>query len=307
LSIEVNYSANTLERGVRRSGFAWLVRKLVAKRRVSILAYHDPEPSLFAEHLEYLSARYSFVRMGEVADARRNECWDQLPDYPLVVTCDDGWRGNQELIDVCRRYECPITIYVCSQVVDTSRHYWWTETSQAEELKPLPVSERLDRLRESGFDPERDYPDRQSLDRSEAAAMIGTVDFGSHTRFHPILTVCSDDDAEREISESKREVEEFSGQPCEHFSYPNGDFTSREAGYAASAGYASARTSDIGWNGPRTDPYRLRILGVPDRASVDQLAAHLAGIDFLWRWRLTRRWNGQHPTITLAGSNGTEA
>jgi peptidoglycan/xylan/chitin deacetylase (PgdA/CDA1 family) len=283
-----------------------LVRRTIAKRRVSILVYHDPDPSVFAEHLDYLAARYNFVRLSDVIDAQQKDRWGILPDHPLVLTCDDGWQGNHRLMEVCRRYECPITIYVCSQVVDSSRHFWWTETTRPEELKTLPVSRRLESLSESGFEPERAYPDRQSLNRSEAADMIGTADFGSHTRFHPILTLCSDQEAESEIAGSRAEVAAFSGRPCEHFAYPNGDFTEREASYVAKAGYASARTGDIGWNDVRTDPYRLRILGVPDGASIDQLSAHLAGVAFVWRWRLTGRWDGRHPTLEL-GQHQAEA
>jgi peptidoglycan/xylan/chitin deacetylase (PgdA/CDA1 family) len=40
---------------------------------------------------------------------------------------------------------------------------------------------------------------------------------------HPILPMCSDEVAEHEIAGSKAEVEELTGQPCRHFSIPNGD------------------------------------------------------------------------------------
>ena len=292
------------ERAIGRSGLPWLIRRLIAKRRLSILVYHDPAPAVFERHVRYLGTRYTFVRLDDVIDALRGGSWAALPKYPLAVTFDDGWRGNRDLAEICRKYRCPITIYVCSQMVDTSRHYWWTETPDDEELKRLPTAKRLEVLRESGFDHQRDYPDRQSLDRAEAAEMIDIADFGSHTRFHPILTMCTGLEAEREIALSKDEVEAFSSRPCIHFAYPNGDFTDREIQYLSRAGYSSARTNDAGWNDHRVDPFRLRASGIPDDASTDRLAAYLAGISFVWRWRLSGKWDGRHPAVEPAGEPG---
>ena len=48
-----------------------------------------------------------------------------------------------------------------------------------------------------------------------------------------------------------------------------------------SAGYRSARSTRMGWNGPDTDPYALRIIGVDDTASVSCLAADLGGFGWL--------------------------
>ena len=112
-----------------------MVRRTIARRRVSILVYHDPDPAVFARHLDYLARRYNFVRLGDVISAQREDRWDALPDRPLVMTFDDAWRGNHALAQLCRRYACPITIYACSQIIDTARHYWWTETADGQALR----------------------------------------------------------------------------------------------------------------------------------------------------------------------------
>ena len=44
------------------------------------------------------------------------------------------------------------------------------------------------------------------------------------------------------------------------------------------SGYATARTTEIGWNDARSDPFRLKILSLADHASVNVLSAHLVGI-----------------------------
>jgi hypothetical protein len=78
-----------------------------------------------------------------------------------------------------------------------------------------------------------------------------------------------------------------------HFSYPSGYYGHREMRLARLAGYRSARTTDIGWNGPRTNPYQLRILGTVDDCSIDRLAADLTGIGFLLRFTEKRRRSGR--------------
>jgi peptidoglycan/xylan/chitin deacetylase (PgdA/CDA1 family) len=110
------------------------------------------------------------------------------------------------------------------------------------------------------------------IDRMKAA-----VDFASHTRFHPVLTTCIDPDCADEIESSKAETEGLIQGPCLDFSYPNGDYGERELALVRRAGYRSGRTVDLGWNEARTDPFRLKVLGTSDVASVNRLAADLAG------------------------------
>jgi peptidoglycan/xylan/chitin deacetylase (PgdA/CDA1 family) len=171
------------------------------------------------------------------------------------------------------------TIYACSQIVDTDRHFWFMDVDDPEALKALPNRERLTLLEEGhAFSQTREYPTRQAMTAEEIADMKDVVEFASHTRFHPVLTMCDDDECRDEIARSKQELEALLGMPCPHFSYPNGDYGAREIAYASDAGYRSARSTDIGWNDVNTDPYRLRILGTSDTASVNRLAADLSGI-----------------------------
>jgi len=64
---------------------------------------------------------------------------------------------------------------------------------------------------------------------------------------------------------------------------PNGDYTEREVSHVTGAGYDSARTADIGWNGPSTSRFHLKIVSIGDHASVNMLAAHLGGALLLKR------------------------
>lgn len=273
---------------IRWSGIPFLIRKTVARRRASILLYHDPAPDVLDRHLAYLSRRYTFISLSKLVEALRSGSWAAVPDRALVVTIDDGHRGNAALAPVLRRHGVVATIYACSQIVATSRHYWFLDAPDPERLKRLGNGERVRALVEMGLDPAEEHPleSRQALSLEEMRALDDTVEIGSHTRFHPVLTACGDDECESEVVLAKHELEELLGCYCGHFSYPNGDYAERELELVRRAGYVSARTVDIGWNGPRSDPFRLKILGTDDDASINRLASDLSGLTgFLARLR----------------------
>jgi peptidoglycan/xylan/chitin deacetylase (PgdA/CDA1 family) len=263
---------------VRWTGIGKLVRHTIARRRVSILVYHDPTPEDFERHLKYLSKRYNFVSLGEVVEAMTHDRWSDLPDRSLVLTFDDGHVGNAELLDLFVRYGVKPTVYVCSQVIDTNRHFWFMDVEDPLKFMPLANGQRMAALQEAGFSPTEDHEDRQALNAADIARMREVVDFAAHTRFHPILPACSEREATEEIKVSRLEIEEKTGKPCLDFSYPNGDYREREIELVKEAGYRSARTVDLGWNSATTDPFLLKCLGTRDDASINRLAGDLSGV-----------------------------
>lgn len=285
--------AETLARGVVRAGLPRMVRTTISRRRASILLYHDPAPELLDAHLTYLTANYSPVSLDTLVDALRSRRFRDLPARAVAVTIDDGHRRNHDLLEVFRLHRVVPTIYLCSQIVDTNRHYWFLDTPDPEPLKTLPNADRLAALARSGFDQTAasSADERQALTRAEIHAMRDHVDFGGHTRFHPILPMCTDAESAEEIGLCRSEVAAIVERPCRHFAYPNGDHSPRDRALVQRAGYASGRTTATGWVGPDTDPYRLPILGVPDDASVVRLAADLTGIT---SW-LAHHWTGRLP------------
>jgi peptidoglycan/xylan/chitin deacetylase (PgdA/CDA1 family) len=285
---------------LRRSGVSTVIRYTVARRRVAVLSYHDPPPELVEQHLAYLGRRYSFVTLDRLAEALAGD-WRSLPDFPVVVTIDDGHAGNAALLDVFRRHGVVPTIYLCSAIVGTGRRYWWTwDGVDAEALKRVPNRERLAALAARGFSETAEADPPQSLSRADVAELRGHVDFGSHTRFHPILPRCTDDEATAEIGASKTEVEGLTGLECRHFSFPNGDYCERDVAAVRAAGYATARTLDPGWVDPGADPLRLRLLGCADGLSTNELVALMAGLRIVRRLRRRPRQDAAATVSTSA-------
>jgi len=280
---------------VRFSGFPWLIRAIVARRRATIVVYHDPAPDTLDRHLAYLTSRYRVITLDQLAEALQVREWSKIPKRALVVTVDDGHRGNRRLTNVFAKHGVVPTLYLCSQIVATHRGFWFQKCDSAfsQGMKRLPQADRLEQLFDhSGFSVTKEYPDATALSASELQAMESQFDYGAHTRFHPILTLCSDAECETEIRGSRSDLEARFGKPCKHFSYPNGDYTDREVDFARRAGFASARTTEVGWNGPNTDPYRLRVTGVTDDASINMLAVQLSGIPAYLRCVAAGSWTG---------------
>ncbi len=218
-------------RVLRWSAAPYLIRRTHTRGSATVLLYHDPSPDVLEAHLEYLASRFRFTTLDAVVDAIARGEWSRLPDDALVLTFDDGHRRNYSLLPLFRRFEVRPTIFLCSQIVGTTRAFWFNEPTQTSPLKYVPNGERLAVLaRTTGFvqEHERGELARQALSRDEILEMAPFVDFGAHTRFHPILPRCDDDEAWREIAESKRDLEALLGRPVSHFAYPNGDYGARE-------------------------------------------------------------------------------
>ena len=274
----------------------FLIREWICRHRVAILLYHDPKPTVFAKHIAYLSRHYEVISLDTLVAAIHRKDTSQIPPKSVVITMDDGHAGNIELLSLFKQYHVRPTLYVCTQIIDTHRHFWFKidgqSTAEKERLKRLSNVERLVHLKNTvDFEPEKVYADRQALNMAEMKEMMESVDFQPHTRFHPILPRCTETECNHEILESKADLEKLLGSECFHFSYPNGDYTEREIEIVKTSGFRSARTTDIGWNTLNTPPYRLKAIPITDDAGLTRFRSELTTIpQRLGRWVNSLVW-----------------
>lgn len=272
---------------LRYSGIPFLLRELMQRRRTTILVYHAIPKSRAKNHFRALRARYHIIALADYLGARTKGTVRRLPSKSLVITFDDGHRSNFELKQLLEETQLPITIFLCSGIVDTHRHYWWSHTrggSESVACKRMSDMERLTFLSSRGYHAETAYPDRQALSRHEIDALRPLVDFQAHTVTHPILPACSDEKAEREIRDCKADLEREYGFNIQALAFPNGDYTEREINLVRNAGYSSALTLDCGFNDQDTDLFRLKRIPLPDHASVSELLVKASGL-----WDILRR------------------
>lgn len=169
-----------------------------------ILCYHsvndagigaewDPMPTAtFERHLKHLNAHYNVVGVDALSDALGGR--KSLPERPVVVTFDDGYRDNYEIAyPLLQRYRVPATIYVVSRFVNG-------------EIRLIP---------DSTWDP-------LTWNQVRAMSDEGLVSIGAHTKSHHILSDLCDSEAREEVIGSKTMIEEQIGHVLTSFAYPNG-------------------------------------------------------------------------------------
>jgi len=106
------------------------------------------------------------------------------------------------------------------------------------------------------------------------------VEFGAHTRTHPILSKVTSAALEDEIVTSKRRIEEATGRRVIHFCYPNGrreDFTEETIAMLERAGFETAVTTEPGINERGAPRFVLRRLGVEPTNPMPYFQELLAG------------------------------
>jgi peptidoglycan/xylan/chitin deacetylase (PgdA/CDA1 family) len=87
-----------------------------------------------------------------------------------------------------------------------------------------------------------------------------TIAVGAHTVSHPILSRVSEQEAAKEITESRRRLEDETGRPVAHFAYPNGraeDISPAVRRLVRWAGFRSACTTIPRYNRPGIDRWSL--------------------------------------------------
>lgn len=273
---------------LRWSGIAWLWREVVQCRKVTFLLFHNMEAADAERNFSYLKRHYNIIGLNDYLDAVDHG--KRLPNKAIVITFDDGHASNYELMPVIKKMEIPVTIFLCSSIVGTQRHFWFRHSAemkaQVEALKKLSNGQRLETLRQYGFAQEQEYSDTQALSKEQIEEMTPWVNFQSHTCFHPILPQCDDIAAENEIERSKRQLEEAFRLTVNALSYPNGDYSARDINLAQAAGYDCGITVDSGYNDLKSDLFRLKRFSVNDAKNTTELMVKACGCYALLKHRL---------------------
>lgn len=136
-------------------------------------------------------------------------------------------------------------------------------------LKAVPNSVKLEAITYLAYSLDIELPDqapskyRPMTWKQVRSCGQGDVDFGPHTITHPILSQCSDEEANVEISGSWARMKEETVKAVPILAYPNGmagDFTEREVIFSKAAGLTAAVTTDAWCVTPshqKYDPYRI--------------------------------------------------
>lgn len=213
---------------------------LPAERPV-ILTYHSvsegdsplkTSPALFARQMEWLTASASVISVASLSDlADRWGHLHHLPPRTVILTFDDGYADfYTHAAPMLLQHKLPATVFLPTSYVGRS-NAWPGQPPWVQE-EPLLTWEQIKELAAAG------------------------IHFGSHTVTHPDLTELAPAEVERELAESKREIERHTGpDSVAHFCYPYGKWNPAVRD-ATTPHYRSA-CSTIAGTVRKTDDHRL--------------------------------------------------
>jgi peptidoglycan/xylan/chitin deacetylase (PgdA/CDA1 family) len=162
---------------------------------------------------------------------------------------------------------------------------WWDTVKRASRLKIGARAQWMDRVR-IHCNPAQDFraePRWQLLNISGLRQMAESgMTIGAHTRSHPVLSLCSDEEARQEVQSSKAELEQALSRPVWAFAYPFGHPSAlgeREVNLAREVAFACAFVNVEHWkDANHFNPFAIPRLHVTSQMTLPEFAAHLSSI-----------------------------
>jgi peptidoglycan/xylan/chitin deacetylase (PgdA/CDA1 family) len=161
---------------------------------------------------------------------------------------------------------------------------WWSTVRRASRLDAGARAAWMGSVRSQCGPPQVPYSEQRwrllniaELRRLSEAGMS----IGAHTLSHPVLSLCSEEEARREIQQSKIDLERALGRPVWAFAYPFGNpatLGEREVRLAREAGFKCAFLNVEHWSDEPSDQFVLPRTHVSRDTSIPEFAAHLSGI-----------------------------
>jgi peptidoglycan/xylan/chitin deacetylase (PgdA/CDA1 family) len=248
----MNYSKFRLDRSLTTAVFHPLERGGLGGRglRLPILMYHslsdNPEngvaayyktntdPLIFRQQMRYLAAE-GYKTMGLMQVIARLQNDRPFAEKTVVITFDDGFKDFYiHGFPVLKEHGFDATVFLPTGFIDNQRRSF-------KKIECLTWSE-VREMRKAG------------------------MGFGSHTVNHPQLKDLPRKEIERELVESRAQIEQQLGEATSVFSYPyafpqeNKSFARDFRELLIQSGYAGCVSTELGRVRPGDDPYRLKRL-----------------------------------------------
>lgn len=252
------------------------------------------EDRLFRHHLAWLKEEFNVISMGDLKALFQKQ--SEIPSQSCLVTFDDGWIDNYHYAKPClEQFKVPATIFLPYQYIDSDIVFWQEEMlarlslltqseskSDKELMKRLGIAGMADRsllrsyvselkqkeyqeidallscLREHQRDRNPDLSNDSYLTWEQVQEMTRSiVHFGSHAVTHRILTKLDKSEANHEIFESRRLLEEKLDVTVDIIAYPNGNDNQAIRDMAAAAHYQLGFTTEPGYVTRNSNPLAL--------------------------------------------------
>lgn len=192
----------------------------------------------------FLSRGYEFATFRSLRENAARQC---------VLTFDDGYANNVNLLAVLERYRVPAVVFVVPEKIESQEPYWWDAVFRVgtrrgmsrrdvdaltQQMKRLSAEKfaaalkeftREERLRAVG-------DDDRSLSRSELKQLASSplIEIGNHTYSHRILSQVGNAEVAAEVDRAGDYLKELIGYVPGAIAYPNGEAPRSAASLPAS-------------------------------------------------------------------------
>ncbi|MBN2366700.1 MAG: polysaccharide deacetylase family protein [Calditrichaeota bacterium] len=226
-----------------------------------ILPYDDPfaigvvTVNNFKKQIEYLKKKFRIISLNKLVEEVKK---GSIKPNSLCITFDDGYLDNfLYAFPILKKYDIPATIFLTTDTIGTANLLWFDKVIQIikrtnihqinflnhefdltdfnskkkswknilELLKKYPPDERdeyIEVLKDSCKIFEFDKV-RIMLNWEEIKDMFKSgMNFGAHTKSHPILTTIDIEKIKNEVLESRLIIENNLDCEITNFAYPNG-------------------------------------------------------------------------------------
>jgi peptidoglycan/xylan/chitin deacetylase (PgdA/CDA1 family) len=207
---------------------------------IPILVYHSVaddnsnisiSPEMFAFQMFYLkNAGYKVVSFSQLISLIDKD--NSLPQKTVVLTFDDGLKDFYiSAWPVLRRYNFSATVFVATNYIG-GKSLWYADYN----LSPVPML---------------DWKELKELDRAG-------IDIQSHSCSHQPLTELGSKELQKELSESKKVLENGLGHKVDVFCCPQGAEDNKVAAAIKNAGYRAGIGGQDGLFNVNDDSYTLK-------------------------------------------------
>lgn len=288
--------------------------KLLVLTYHRVLEQYDPiidevDAVQFTQQMETLAEYFNVVPLAEGIERLQS---GTLASGSVCITFDDGYRDNFDVaLPILNALNLPATFFVAigylgkgimwnDVIIESIRNTSLQELDLSEfgfgvtkicsiekrvqlvdnllgEWKYLPVKERDQLAERLQAIAAVTLDQRIMMTKHEVQELANAgMEIGGHTISHPILTCSNFEQAKREITDCKYELESMLGKQIKFFAYPNGqlekDYRHEHAKLVEEAGYIAALTTNDGYVNHDADMYEL------PRVSIDHVTKFKFGV-----------------------------
>ncbi len=283
-----------LRTGLVKSQVAILMYHRVVPQRDNWFLPFSITVADFENHLKYLTNQYTILSLDELVGRIYEK--KSLPKKAAVITFDDGYKDNYiYAYPILKRYSVPATVFLIAGHIDSGELFWWDKimyvlqhtacrTLELDEIGLYSLRSNDERRRVAHKLIKRltSIPEQKKktlIERIVGMSAVnipaglskemilswdnvremnhGGVAIGAHSMTHPRLAKLSPEQAKYEIIQSKKVIEERTGQPVTAFAYPHGIFSNDTTSFLKESGLRCALTSDQKMVTSQSNPYEL--------------------------------------------------